>query len=83
MKLQSYLYAMRKLHQVISAGQTGTPEQLAEWLGVSVSTLYNYLNIMKDVGAPIIYDRKAKTYRYQVPVDFVFGFKYSDHADAA
>lgn len=55
---------INQLHSLIKTGKTGSPETLAKQLGVSRSTLYNLLNELKAVKAPIIYSRTHKSFLY-------------------
>lgn len=54
-----------KLHELIKAERTGTPNDLSNKLGISVRTVYNYINFMKlELNAPITYDSQNKKYSY-------------------
>lgn len=54
-----------KLHDLIKAGQTGSPQQLAEKLGISQRSLHYYIVFMKTrMNADIEYDKKKDTYFY-------------------
>jgi predicted DNA-binding transcriptional regulator YafY len=61
------LSKMEQIDQLIATKNTGTPNSLAERVGVSSATLYRYLNTMKEAGAPIKYDRIKETYLYLEP----------------
>ena len=54
---------------------TGSPNQLAERLGISVRSVYNLIEQMKEMGAPIQYCRNTSTYCYEYPVHFEVGFQ--------
>jgi len=62
-----------KIHDKISRKGTGQPEDLAKELGISIRTLYNYIQFMRqDLNAPIIYDKFKKTYQYESTCTFCF-----------
>lgn len=55
-----------KIHELIRTKRAGNSEDLADRLGVSVRTVYNYITFMKlELNAPIIYDAHNKKYRYE------------------
>ena len=58
-----------RLHYLISHASTGTPEQLALKLSVSEATLYRDLQMMRNAGAPIIYNSIRQSYVYERSVD--------------
>ncbi|GAB4465348.1 MAG: hypothetical protein OHK0057_01980 [Thermoflexibacter sp.] len=55
--------------------KTGSAEQLASKLGISRSTLFETLNLMKDYGAEIAYCPHRQTYYYTQEGRFEIGFK--------
>lgn len=65
---------IQRLHHLIKIKGTGTPAQLAARMEFSERSIYEYMRGMKENGAPIAYDRAAKTYYYKYDVDFLFGF---------
>jgi predicted DNA-binding transcriptional regulator YafY len=68
------LERIERIDQLIKLRATGTPEELASKLAISESSLYDTLSTMKDLGAPIEYDKYLETYYYSqcVMVDFTF-----------
>ena len=53
--------------------QTGSPNELASKLGISIRTLYNYIAFMrKDMKAPITYDFQRLSYVYEFECEFNF-----------
>ncbi|RKS00582.1 HTH domain-containing protein [Flavobacterium sp. 102] len=55
-----------KIHDLIKAKRAGNSEDLAERLGISVRTVYNYITFMKtELNAPIAYDSQNKKYNYE------------------
>ncbi|GHT04463.1 hypothetical protein FACS189440_19320 [Bacteroidia bacterium] len=55
---------LQRAHKLIDRSHTGIPEIFAGQLGVSERRLYEIINEMKGLGAPIDYSRKAGTYYY-------------------
>jgi len=55
-----------KLHELIKAQRTGTPNELSNKLGLSVRTVFNYINFMKsELEAPISFNSQTKNYYYE------------------
>lgn len=65
---------LQQLDQLIRFKNTGNPEKLGARLGVSERTIYDYVNLMKQFGAPVRYDRERETYYYAADGKFVVGF---------
>ena len=55
---------LQRIDLLIAQRATGSPNQFAKKIQISVSMLYLYLSALKDLGAPILYDRTRKTYYY-------------------
>lgn len=64
MKNLKTLERLQQLHQRISQENTGTPKELANTMHVSERTLYSLVEQLKDLTAPICYNRNTKTYYY-------------------
>lgn len=71
-----------RLHNLIKRGATGSPKQCAYRIGISERQLYNIIELMKDMGAPINYNVSSNTYYYAYEVDWDYRFtkKLSEHA---
>lgn len=55
-----------KLHELIKAERTGTPNELSNKLGLSVRTVFNYINFMKaELEAPISFNSQTKNYYHE------------------
>jgi Mn-dependent DtxR family transcriptional regulator len=65
MSLKRYLEKLRFIDWLICTKSTGKQKDLADRLGVSVSTVNEYLNEMKEAGFPIRYCHKRQTYFYE------------------
>jgi len=71
----SLFQRIERMNGLIRRKATGTPAQFAQRLSISQSTLFNYLNILKDeLNAPIAYCRYRKTYYYKSEGNIVIGF---------
>lgn len=66
---------IKRIHLLVRLKQTGTATQLAQKLGVSKSTIYNILTDLKAIGAPIVYCREGRTFKYKYPVQFKCEFE--------
>jgi len=80
MKLGNYLHRVEKIDRLIQRRSTGSPSELAVVIGISESMLYNYLQFMRQSGAPIEYSKRRKTYFYRHKGAFSFGFKTKEQA---
>lgn len=64
---------IQRLHEFLLTEQSGTPNELAEKLGISVRTVYNYISYMKtEMNAPITYDSQKGNYLYDRSCAFIF-----------
>uniref|UniRef100_UPI0040485234 HTH domain-containing protein n=1 Tax=Roseivirga sp. TaxID=1964215 RepID=UPI0040485234 len=53
---------IQRIHELIKKRATGTPKELALKLNLSERQIYNLLELMKALGAPITYSSKLYTY---------------------
>ena len=65
---------VERLHHLIKLKATGSPKECAEKLKISERQLYNTLDLMKALGAPIYYDIALGSYSYEREVVCSFGF---------
>ena len=71
--------ALGRLHHLIKRKATGTPEKMAQKFSVSVSTVKNWIDILKRRKLPVKYCREKQTYYYAYEVDFrIFWVKAID-----
>ena len=60
-----------RLHKLIKIQRTGSPRELADKLGVSERSIYNYIGYMKmELIAPISYEEKNESYCYEIDCEF-------------
>ncbi len=64
MSLQKYLGRLHHLDALIRQKSTGTPEELARKMGVSVSVVYRYVKVLKELGAPVRWCTYTGSYVY-------------------
>ncbi len=65
MNLTKYLERFDRLHHLIGKKSTGTPAELAEKLDLSKRAVYEYIRIMREMGAPIAFCHVRQTYYYE------------------
>ena len=74
-KLPETLALINRIDNLIRRRATGTPDDIAEKLGVSRSTWYNYLELLTgELNFPIEYDTENQTYFYTANGEFRAGF---------
>lgn len=78
MDLIQKIRLIERLDYLIQRKATGTPKDLSEKLKLSERHIYNIINDMKVMGAPIIFCNIHKSYCYQEHVTFKFGFLVKD-----
>lgn len=69
MKNLNQLIQLRRVHQFILHAKTGTPKEFAKKMNVSERTLFRLLDYLKEIEAPICYDKKVCTYYYDSPFE--------------
>jgi len=70
-----------RIDYLIRIKATGTPAQLAERLGMSERSVYEYINLMKELGAPIKFNSYRQTYYYDTEGSFAISFFPKNEAD--
>lgn len=75
MKVQSIVQTFRSLHALIEAERTGPPDRLGRKLGLKERQVRQYIADLKEMGAEIHYDRRARTYKYKTPVTLIANLK--------
>jgi len=70
------LKMLDRLDRLIRLKATGTPNNLADRLEISLSTLHEYISYMqKTFNASIRYDKYTQSYEYDYLPDFYLGFE--------
>lgn len=75
MALTRYVERVERVDQLIRRKSTGSPKELAAKLEISQRSLFELINQMKDLGAPISYSKARRSYVYTNQVKFDFGFR--------
>jgi len=65
---------IKRIDQLIQMQATGSSVDLANRLKISKAQLYRIVEIMRQLGAPVVYDITLKSFIYEESVDFKFGF---------
>jgi len=74
-----YFDRLDYLNTLIRKKSTGSPEQLAKKLQVSERTIFQYVEILRSLGAEIKYSRVKQSYYYARDGTFDFQFKRYEH----
>lgn len=69
-----YFDRLDRLHELIRRKSTGTPPCLARRLDVSLRTTFDYINILRSLGADIHYCKTRESYYYSEEGTFYFKF---------
>jgi predicted DNA-binding transcriptional regulator YafY len=72
--MKHYLNLLLRLDQFIRQKGTGSPPEFAQKMGVSERSLYEYLKVLKDLGAPIRFSRQERSYYYEKVGQFQISF---------
>lgn len=85
MRLIDKIQQLDRIDKLIRMKATGGPKELARKIGLGESTLYEYLKLMKEMGAPIEFSRTRNSYYYTADTTFHFGFvaKENKHHEIA
>jgi predicted DNA-binding transcriptional regulator YafY len=71
-----FISRIQQIDHLIKIKGTGTPDAFAARLGISRRSLYDYLNKMKDGGAPIKYDYFRSSFYYEEEGSFRIDFSF-------
>ncbi|KAA2240173.1 hypothetical protein F0L74_28820 [Chitinophaga agrisoli] len=67
-------HRIQRIDYFIRIKNTGTPAELAEKIGICERSVYLYLNIMKELGAPIKFSNSRQSYYYDEDGSFMMAF---------
>lgn len=65
---------INRIHQLISAERTGSPTTFAKKIGLSRSQLYNMLDFIKDLDAPVRYCKKRESFYYESSFELILNY---------
>jgi predicted DNA-binding transcriptional regulator YafY len=71
-----YINKILRINTLVKLRATGNPRELADKLGISERSVYEYISNMKELGAPIAYSYSHNSYIYYEEGDLVIGFSY-------
>jgi predicted DNA-binding transcriptional regulator YafY len=74
METTTLLNRLKSLDYLIKTQATGNARQLSEKIGITERSVYNYLNLMKNMGAPIVFSSSSQSYVYEDDGRFFIGF---------
>ena len=77
MKFLEEIERLKRLDRLIRMKTTGTPAQLASRLHVSERTVYNEIDTLRLLGAPINFSKVYNSYCYAYPVKLQLGVEKS------
>ena len=75
MNLLEKIRLIERVDGLINRKCTGSPAILANRLSISERNIYNLINTMKELGAPIFFCKVRNSYCYEEAVSFSFGFE--------
>jgi hypothetical protein len=65
---------IKKIHLLISSEKTGTPSVFARKLCLSRSQLYNELDMIKELDAPLKYCKKRESFYYETSFELILDY---------
>lgn len=79
MRFIEKLKVIERVDGLIRRKATGTADELSTKLGVSRRTVYEIINLMKEMDAPINYCPNRKSFYYRYECDLVIGFMSNEN----
>ena len=74
MKAFDYLQRLQQMDQLIRLKATGSPRVFASRLGISKSSLYNHLDLLRMLGGPVKYNQQLSSFEYAYSVVLQLGY---------
>jgi predicted DNA-binding transcriptional regulator YafY len=72
---KAFLARLQTIDELIQKKNTGNAAGLANKLNISQRTVKEYIAVMKELGAPIYYNRKINSYCYHQKGSFILRFE--------
>lgn len=72
---KDFIDRLQAIDRLIQRKATGNPREFARRLRLSRSSLYDYLTLLKNFGAPIRYCKRRLTFFYKEEGGFCFQFR--------
>ena len=63
--LIKYFNRLQSLDHLVSIKGTGSPKELAKPLNISERSIYEYIELLRELGAPIRYSKLRRSYYYE------------------
>ncbi|MBL6448966.1 hypothetical protein JMN32_21830 [Fulvivirga sp. 29W222] len=80
MKSSKVIERIVQTDRLLQSGNIGNADDFAKQLDVSKRTVFNLLKMLKDdFGAPVIFDKRSKSYRYARKGSIVMDFVTEDN----
>jgi len=73
-----YIERLKRMDYLIRTRNTGSPGDFAAKLGISERSLYEYINAMRELGAPVAYSYHDNSYIYIKDGNFKISFLLKD-----
>lgn len=61
-------HRLERMDQLIRLKATGCPVEFASRLGLSRAMMYHYLDLLRELGGPVRYNKTNASYEYEYPV---------------
>jgi len=74
MPAMKYISRILRINALVKLRATGSPRELAGKLGISERRVYEYINNMKELGAPIAFSYYYNSYIYYIDGELVISF---------
>jgi len=74
MRFFEKLQVIERVDGLIKRKGTGTAEELENKLGVSRRCVFDIIDVMKKMDAPIAYNTQRRSYEYEKPCELMIGF---------
>ncbi len=65
---------IKKIHRLIYSEKTGTPSVFAQKLSLSRSQLYNELEVIKELDAPLKYCKRRESFYYETSFELILNY---------
>ena len=69
-----FINKLLRINRLVKLKATGSPRELAWKLGISERSVYDYINDMKELGAPIAFSYSHNSYIYYEDGELLIGF---------
>ncbi len=66
---------LEQMDQLIRLKATGKPRVFAARIGISHSSLYNYIQLLRMLGGPVQYNQQSSSFEYEYSVVLQLGYE--------